>query len=307
MNSARRLYRFGLAFALVGAVTVATALAATASAVDLSASPADLAMTCRRLLEPGGVAALAAIALLGLSIVVAYKGVRSVVRQLGAQRRFIAGLGPVERADVGGTDVRLVSSERPLAFCAGLARPAIYLSSGALASLSEDELCAVLEHERHHRARRDPLRLLAARSVGEALFFLPAMPRLAQRYAALAELAADEAAVAVAPRRSLASALLAFGELAPDAGVVGIAPERVDHLLGEPARWQLSLSVVAGSALVAVGIVALALTLALGALGGTVRLPVLLAETCMVAMTAAPVALAAGGLVLSRRVLPRRI
>ena len=306
MTSARRLYCFGFALAVVGATTVVAALAASASALDLSGPSADLAMTCRRLLEPGGLAALAVIALLGLSIVVALRGARAVMRQVRAQRRFLDELGPVERARVGGEDVHIVAHERPLAFCAGIFRPQIYLSTGAHAALSASELRAVLGHECHHRARRDPLRLLAARSAAEALFFLPALRRLAERYAALAELAADEAAVAVTPPKALASALLAFGELTPDAAVVGIAPERVDHLLGEPPRWQLSLSLVAGSALVAVGIVALALTLALGTLGGSVRLPVLLAETCMVAMTAGPVALAAGGLMLSRRVLPRR-
>ena len=306
MTSARRLYRFGLALALAGTAAVAVALAATLTSVDLSASSADLAMTCRRLLAPGGVAALAVIGLLTLCAMVGIRGAGSLVRQLRAQRDFLSALGPTKPACVDGVDVRIVENRDPLAFCASIVKPQIYVSSGALAVLSDEEIRAVIEHERHHRARRDPLRLLAVRVMGEALFFLPALGRLAERYAALAELAADEAAVALTHRRSLASALLVFGKLEPDAGVVGIAPERVDHLLGEPARWQISLSLIAGSALAALGVVALALTLAIGTLGDAVRLPVLLAETCMLAMTIAPIALAGGGLLLSRRFLLRR-
>ena len=54
------------------------------------------------------------------------------------------------------------------AFCAGLVRPAIYVSEGTLRA-GEGELRAVLAHEDEHRARLDPLRRLLARMVGDAL------------------------------------------------------------------------------------------------------------------------------------------
>ena len=57
-------------------------------------------------------------------------------------------------------DVRVVPSEKRLAWCAGLLRPVIYLSQGLLDELSERERQLVLIHEHSHRWRRDNLRQL---------------------------------------------------------------------------------------------------------------------------------------------------
>ncbi|GAB3317315.1 M48 family metalloprotease [Haliea atlantica] len=51
-----------------------------------------------------------------------------------------------------------VQSARPLAWCAGLWRPRIFLSSALVARLSEADLDAVLAHEGSHARRRDNLR-----------------------------------------------------------------------------------------------------------------------------------------------------
>ena len=56
----------------------------------------------------------------------------------------------------------------PLAFCAGLLRPRVFVSEGALARLGARALTAVVAHEGHHAARRDPLRILIARAIGDA-------------------------------------------------------------------------------------------------------------------------------------------
>src|SRR4051794_29773313 len=68
----------------------------------------------------------------------------------------------------------------PQAFCAGYVRQRVYISTGALALLSEPELAAVRAHDRHHAASRDPLRLACARVCSHALFFLPALRRAAR-------------------------------------------------------------------------------------------------------------------------------
>ena len=80
---------------------------------------------------------------------------------------------------------------RPLAFCSGLLRPRVFVSEGTLERLGEDELAAVVEHEAHHAARRDPLRILIARAIGDAY----SLGALGRREQALSELAADDAAV----------------------------------------------------------------------------------------------------------------
>jgi Zn-dependent protease with chaperone function len=173
----------------------------------------------------------------------------SLWRQARAQRR-LRRLPVVGRRDVAGHAVTVVHDARPLAFCAGLLRPALYVSDSALARLREPELRAVIEHEAHHARRRDPLRLVAAQTVADAFGFLPPLRGLAHSTAALADLAADGAAVtAVGSRAPLAAALLALEEP---------SPERVDHLLGRPVAavppGALAGAIVAVAALLAVAV-----------------------------------------------------
>jgi hypothetical protein len=123
-----------------------------------------------------------------------------------------------------------------------------------MALLSPIELQAVLAHEHHHRRVRDPLRLAAGAVTSRAVFFLPVLQRLWARYAELAELRADSAAVAACAgeRGPLAAALLTFDARGP-AGVAGISPERVDGLLGLCPGWRLPLPRV-GAAMATVGV-----------------------------------------------------
>ena len=146
-------------------------------------------------------------------------------RQARLQRalRRIPVLG---RRAIGGHVVQVVRDGRPLAYCAGLLRPRVFVSDAAVAVLGESELRAVVEHEAHHARRRDPLRLAAAQTTADAFGFLPPLRDLARNEAALADLAADRAAVAaVGSNAPLAAAMLALEEP---------APERVDQLLGRP-------------------------------------------------------------------------
>jgi Zn-dependent protease with chaperone function len=191
--------------------------------------------------------ALAALAL-GDALVVWRLG-PSLCRQACAQRR-LRRLRVVGRREVAGHAVTVVRDRRALAFCAGPLRPALYVSDTALARLRGPELRAVIEHEAHHARRRDPLRQLAAQTAADAFGFLPPLRGLARSTAALADLAADDAAVtAVGSRAPLAAALLALEEP---------APERVDHLLGRPvapvAPGVLVVAVLAVAALLAVAV-----------------------------------------------------
>ena len=53
---------------------------------------------------------------------------------------------------------RLIDSPEHIAWCAGLLRPQIFISSGLIASLSAEQLRVVLIHEKTHAIRRDNLR-----------------------------------------------------------------------------------------------------------------------------------------------------
>jgi Zn-dependent protease with chaperone function len=260
VTSARSLYRLAVAFtaAAVAALLAATALALTTVAFH-GPSLSAVIEACRDALSPSfSWPAVAVVLLASLSVLALTLAVRSVVRQARDVRRYLERVEVVEPLAVNDVVVLLVADERPQAFCAGWIRPRVYVSTGALIALDDDELQAVLAHEVHHQRRRDPLRLLMARAVSDAFFFLPALRRLSQRYAALAELAADDAAVAAVGDRSvLASALLSFGERREPDVVVGIAPERVDHLFGDPARWELPTWLMLGALFTLTGLLAM--------------------------------------------------
>jgi len=186
--------------------------------------------------------------------VVALRAAVSVARQLRAVRRLRREL-PVRPAVVHGHAVHVVPGRRLGAFCAGLLRPAVYVTEGTLRCAGDAELRAVLAHEEHHRRRRDPLRLLLARTIADAFRPLPLFATLADRQAAVADLLADAAAVtAMGEARPLAAALARFDEQGAD-----VAPERVDRLVltTPPRTVSALLPVAAAVGLAAIGAVLL--------------------------------------------------
>jgi hypothetical protein len=266
----------------------------------------ELAAACQRYALPDlRPASLFVLVLGSIALATLALSVRAVVRQLRGGRRFERGLAVVGPLP-GFARTYVVDDGEPQAFCTGMVRPRIYVSRAALELLGEAERAAVLAHEAHHARRRDPLRLLVARALAEGLFFLPAVRRLPERYAALAELAADRAATAQAGgRRALASALLAFDEH-PSPAAVGIAPERVEHLLGQRPRWELPTLLLLGALATIGALMAVTLRLAEVTAHATVGLPSLAAQACMLAMALGPVILGAMALLGGRRLSRRR-
>jgi hypothetical protein len=247
---------------------------------------------------------LAALAVLGLAVMVAAS--RAIARELLADRRLRHGLalatcGEEQRAMV-------VEGRSAQAFCAGLVRPRVYLTAGALELLDPSELAAVLAHERHHAERRDPLRLACGRVLADALFFLPGLRELVARQCGLTEIGADEAAVLAADgdRSALASAMLRFA--GPSSfGAVGLDPERVDRLLGESRPPRFPLALCTGMAIVLAALVALAVLAAHGAAGtATLGLPFFSSAPCITVLAAIPICAIAAGVVFTRALTARR-
>lgn len=132
--------------------------------------------------------------------------------------------------------LRCIDLPEPVAFCAGLARPTVFASTGLPARLRGERLMAVLVHEQHHARRFEPLRRLAAQAAADVLFFLPVLVWWAARRAVVAELAADRAAIRAVGRQPVAAAILAVGSGVP-AGVAAFAgaiDARARQLLGQP-------------------------------------------------------------------------
>ena len=184
--------------------------------------------------------AIAILLLAALGSVVTAVALGGAARELRASRRFHRGLACEDPQPLRGALV--IADAQPRAFCAGLLRPRVYVSTGALAILDDAALSAVVAHEHHHAQRYDPLRLAAGRVLSRALFFLPGFGDLVERQQALAELSADESAVDGAPanRSALARAMLSFTDVPASAGPSGIDPARVDYLLGEAPQLGVS-------------------------------------------------------------------
>jgi BlaR1 peptidase M56 len=250
--------------------------------------------------------AIVIVLLAGLGAVVTARALSGGVRELAASRRFHRHIARNHLQPVDGA--RLISDVRPRAFCAGLLRPRVYLSTGALAILDDSALNALLAHERHHARRHDPLRLAAGRVLARALFFLPALGDLVERQQALAELSADESAVNAAPanRSALARAMLSFSDAPSSGGSIGIDPVRVDYLLGESPSWHFPALLCLAAASV------IALLVAVGVLAGnvasgsaTLAPPFLSGQPCVVVLAAIPAVLGILAAIYRRRIRTR--
>ena len=244
MTELRVLRRIEFALAAYGAAIVLILLVTGVDAIRFHLATA-LASGARPSLQDAAVIGLAVVDLAIVSLAVWSAG-----HQILGSRHFLRQLRSAGVRSVGEHRVVVIDDEVPKAFCAGLFRPRVHVSSGALRLLEAPELLAVVAHEAHHATRRDPLRILVARAIGDAYSF-GALPRREQ---ALSELAADDAAVRSRGAASLASALLAFHA---DSGQ--IAPARVDRLTGAAPGDEVPRALVAGAAAVIAGLVVLLL------------------------------------------------
>lgn len=188
-------------------------------------------------LQPGGLLLLGVAA---FDLVALGRAALSAGQMTAVHRRVAETLPAGEWRSLYGQRVCVVPGADVAAFCVGLLRPKIVVTTAAVARLNAEALRAVVTHEARHAARRDPLRLLAARAIGDA--FAPALGRREQ---ALSELAADAACVRTVGGAPLAAALLAFH--GDDAG---IAPERVDRLAGRAPLADVPRGLVIGAGIV---------------------------------------------------------
>jgi hypothetical protein len=306
------LYRVELALGISGLLAVSAIVGFGLSSLNAGPSTAHrhlIVLADQRLSYPDlNVAGVLLAVMAAIGVVVLVRALGGVLWHWRSQRKLLAGLTRTFEPEIA-EDVFVVRDERVRAFCVGLMHPQVWISTEALRTLGANELRAVLAHERHHRARRDPLRLALARVLGDALFFLPVLRVLTKRYGALLELSADEVAARSAGQAALASAMLLFAEERPSspAGAVGIAADRIDHLLGRPVDVRLPWARAIGSVL-GVGLLLLLVQViqARAVLHATLGLPFLTATPCVTVLALLPGLLGVSALVGYRRVLHRR-
>jgi len=286
---ARWLFRLYGLLALAGLAVALAALAVAVRATTITVPPIDqLATACRSWLLPqGNVPQLLVVLLALLGITAITRGTAAAVRIHRATRAYTRGLARAAQIE-SPIAIRVIEDRIPKAFCAGLLRPRVYISTGAVARLEDAELRAVLAHEAHHAARRDPLRLFAAQVLAEALFFLPVMRHLRRRHAALVELAADEGAVrAIGGPQPLAAAMLLFGQADGKHGV-RVTTERVDHLLRRRPGCELQVSLLLAGVLTLGGLAAVVLAAAHVTAPAQFDATMLLMQSCGPLMIALP-------------------
>ena len=215
---------------------------------------------------------------LGLPVVIAWVSLALVVllRQLSGQRyleRELAShhvpLDPtlealVQRMHLTNSLI-LTRDTRVYAFTAGLVRPRIFLSTGILQLLADDELEAVLCHERAHLLRRDPLRFFLWRLMLPLGLFLPAIGAFERRAHLDAELSADQTTRQVVGLDALARALITVSRARPATGIAmiiaafSLTEARITALLDRPVpvslgRSDLVMSAGASAALLMLGV-----------------------------------------------------
>lgn len=241
----------------------------------------DLAQACAAALYRLGVE-LPALGALVLAIagVTAVAGVIAFVRisvrtSASLRARRVVPVPPalaLAAARVGiSTRVSCIAEGRPLAYCAGLIRPRVWISTGAAAALGRDELEAVLLHEAYHLRHRDPLRVFISLVLQRMFFGFPMVSALGARFAVAKELDADRSVLEVQQSpAALAGALSVLGRSIhsfPSHGVAlgawSLSTARVDQLCGTPDEFLLP-RVPAGSRVVSAFVLALLLLLAGG-------------------------------------------
>lgn len=234
-----------LLLALVAVITVSL-LPADEAGTNLSVASC-LALLVHRLsaahlLTPTVLLAVAAAAALVRVLLVVARRARSGSMVRRQQRESLDLLRP---AETGGAHV--LDAARPLAYAVPGGGGRVVVTTGALELLADDEVAAVVAHERAHLRGRHHLVLLAARAARDLLPTSRWARRAQRDVAELLELAADDHAARSAGGAPVARAV---ATLSGDAARPAVAA-RVRRLAGGPAPLP-ALTRVAVAALAAV-------------------------------------------------------
>jgi hypothetical protein len=151
---------------------------------------------------------VAGLALLALLIWILAAAVAAVLRARHRQRTL---LGLLAHDDPKVPGALVVDHPAAAAYCVPGLRSAIVISAGALDLLDQDELAAVLAHERAHLRARHDLVLLPFTALLRAFRWSATARAANAEVALLVEMLADDRARRRGPARELATALLRVG------------------------------------------------------------------------------------------------
>jgi hypothetical protein len=194
--------------------------------------------------------AATAIVFSALSVAVSVRAVRQAVARLreirAVRRRHHDMLDLVTTARTGLDDVCVLDHPLPIAYCLPVGDRPIVVSSGALASLDEPQLAAVLAHERAHLRGRHHLILTLVDAFGGVLPWSATFRQARTTLPALLEHAADDAAAGRFGRATVAQALRRLAIMPSPAGSLSAAPPGSDALTTRLNRLESGPSAVGG-------------------------------------------------------------
>lgn len=208
-------------------------LAATVGTMDASMTLARLLHVCVMNMRAASVSPLGAIGLwfaVGALIAIAGRigvvAARTSVHTLRTRMRARRAADLAGRADAS-LGATVIEHPLPFAFCVPGNSGRIIVTSAALCVLDDDQLAAVLAHERAHLRAHHHLVVGMVAALQRALPFVPAFRLATSAVARLVELDADDHAIRVAGRHALRGALTSLGrhEVAPPllaASAVGV-------------------------------------------------------------------------------------
>jgi Zn-dependent protease with chaperone function len=154
---------------------------------------------------------------------------QTVIRTERRRRRHHALVGILSSPMTERPSTRVLDHPAPLAYCVPGVRTVTVLSNGLVDLLDDDELDAVLAHERSHLRQYHHLVLLAFQAWNTALPWFPIANRAEFAVAGLVEMLADDEATRTVSKATLARAIARVGDAwdAPDAS--GGAGRSVDR------------------------------------------------------------------------------
>jgi Zn-dependent protease with chaperone function len=140
--------------------------------------------------------------------------------------------------------LRILDVRQPLAYCLPGVRSRVVVSEGALSALADEEVAAILTHERAHLRARHDLVLEAFTAVHAAFPRLVRSTNALRAVQLLVELLADDAAVRATGRTPLARALVACASGRAPSGALAVGGPstvlRVRRLSGRGNSLRLS-------------------------------------------------------------------
>ncbi|MBV9513659.1 MAG: M56 family metallopeptidase [Mycobacteriaceae bacterium] len=196
--------------------------------------------------------------LIGARLAIAVLHVAIATRRRRAHHRMLVDLLGVSREgatrSVGAGHLRILDVSEPLAYCLPGVRSRVVVSKGALNTLSDKEITAILRHERAHLRVRHDLVLEMFVAVHAAFPRFVRSARALDAVRLLVEMLADDAAVRAAGPAPLARALVACAAGRTPSGALAVGgPSTVVRVRRLSGRGN-SLMVATGAYLAAAAV-----------------------------------------------------